>query len=133
MEGLTGRDSAAIQVSGAEDKGAGPIGQTARAGANRGRLKYARVGAFGAFLADAGTGTLRAAGDTTKDQAEGSTEYVCGFAGGKENGLDRDKRESQGIEAELQWRSVLSGQILYNDVGQVDNLRPIGNRPATGP
>jgi len=102
MERLTGSDGAAVQVSGAEGKRARPIGQTTGARAYRGWLKQTGVGTLDACLANAGARTLGAASDTAKDQAERAAEYVCGLAGGKEDGLERDKRKPKGIEAKLQ-------------------------------
>jgi hypothetical protein len=86
MEAGTGSDSLAIEVRGAKDEWAGPVGEPAGsfAGCNGG--EYA--------------GVRRGAGGFAKHHAEGAAQYVGGFAGREDNGFFGVKMEAQPPELE---------------------------------
>ena len=90
VEGLAGGDGAAVEVGGAKDVGPGAVGEAAGTGVERLGLEEAGVGC-GAGLTEAEQG-----------ESEGAAEDVGGFAGGKADGVPRDKGEAERIEAEIQ-------------------------------
>lgn len=70
MEEGVRRDLLAVEMSGAKDKGAGPVGETARALTAGGGFEHTRVGTGGAEVAGFGVVAVWDAGDAAEDGAE---------------------------------------------------------------
>jgi len=90
---LAGGDGLAVEVSGSQDKGTRPVGETAGTLSGRSGLKEAGVSAVGAERAGGCTGTLGGTGGAAEGDAERAAQDVGRFAGRKVDGLSSDKRK----------------------------------------
>ena len=109
VEGLTRGKGLGVEVEGAEDEGAGMVGETAGAGVHRrGGFEQAGVGASEAVFAGVGVGAMGEAGDAAEDGAECAAQDVGGFTGWEMDGLAGDEGEAKGFEVEEQEVILLS-------------------------
>src|SRR5437763_12306333 len=76
VERLAGSNGAAIQVSGATHKRAGPVRKSAGTCNQGSRLEHARIRTAGSPLAVARSRALRHARDSTKNDAESAAQNV---------------------------------------------------------
>ena len=106
-EGFAGGDAASVEMAGAEDEGAGPVGEAAGAGAGSDGFEDTGVRAGVAQAAGSRVGAVRDAGDAAEDDAEGAAQDVGGFAGREEERLFGDEVKAEGIKTKIQYRVII--------------------------
>ncbi len=102
VEALAGSEGLAVEVGGAEDEGAGPVGESAGSGSGGCWFEHASVWTRGSPFARAGGLALRDAGDAAEDGAECAAQNVGRFAFGEVNGLTGEKGKAQGLQLKEQ-------------------------------
>lgn len=112
MKGLAGLDDVAVEVAGAEDEGAGQVGETAGGVFTSEGFEDGGVGTGFANFAGSGVAAVGDAGEAAEDVTEGSAQSIGGFAGGKENRVAGNELETQGIKLKLHGRGQYSGKYV---------------------
>ena len=104
VKGLAGGETLGVKVEGAEDEGAGVLGEAAGTGvgSGSGRFEEASIRASEAVFAGIGVGTLGEARDATKNGAECAAEDVGGFSGREMDGLACEEGEAERFKVEEQ-------------------------------
>ena len=112
VEGLAGSECLTVEVGGAEDKRARPIGETAGSGTSGGGFKHPGVGTLGAHFASGRRLALREASDMAEDSAECAAQNVGRFAFGEVDGVAREEGEPQGMQLDEQRVSLARASKL---------------------
>jgi hypothetical protein len=98
MKRLAGLNRLAIEMTGAKDEGARPVGEAAGSVALRHGFEHTGTRARLANVAGTGLRTPRHTGDAAEYHSECAAQYVGGVTGGKIKRVPRDEPEAQRVK-----------------------------------
>ena len=107
MKGLAGLDRLSIEMTGAEDKGAGRVGKSAGTFPVRDRREDGCIRAGVADFAGSRVAAIGDAGDPPENDAHRAAQDVSGFAGRKKQRLPRDELKAQRKNSNCTYRAII--------------------------